>query len=107
MLFIQMGLEVSELHLSQDSLFKVEWIDGEEFKDPLKAIGQDYCRRINMFINNSSRKAIWIQTKDSTHFTFTDFPDILKSYKIFKKVSGSREAAKRIRDYVTEFIILL
>jgi len=98
------GLNISELHLSQDSMFQNTWIDEEDSKDPLKAIGQDYCKRINTFINNSSNKNIWIQIKASTHFTFTDFPNILKSYKIFKKVAGTRAAAKRIRDYIIEYI---
>jgi hypothetical protein len=102
---IKMGLDISELHLSQDSMFEAQWINEEDFTDPLKSIGQDYCKRINTFIRNSSAKTIWIQIKDSTHFTFTDFPNLLKPYKIFKKMAGSRESAKRIRDYVTEFII--
>jgi hypothetical protein len=101
---VKNGLKISELHLSQDSMFKDSWITEEDSKEPLKAIGQDYCKRINAFINNSSNRNIWIQIKDSTHFTFTDFPNIMKSYKIFKKIAGTREAAKRIRDYVIEYI---
>jgi hypothetical protein len=102
---IKLGLDISQLHLSQDSLFEVQWIDEEEFKEPLKAIGQDYCKRINTFISNSKNKKNWIQIKDSTHFTFTDFPNLLKPLKIFRKIAGDRLAAKRIRAYALEFIL--
>ena len=103
---ISIGLNVSQLHLSQDSLFNIEWIDEEDdATSPLKAIGQDYCKKINTLIKNSTNKCIWIQVKDTTHFSFTDFPNLLKSYRIFKKISGSRKSADRIRSYVTEFIL--
>jgi len=103
---INMGLNINQLHLSQDSLFDIKWIDKEDDgKDQLKSIGHDYCKRINTLINNSTNKCTWIQIKDTTHFSFTDFPNLLKSYKIFNKIVGSRESAKRIRRYVTEFIL--
>lgn len=103
---IQVGLNISQLHLSQDSLFQVEWIDEEASKEPLKSIGQDYCKRINTLINHSKGKRMWIQIQDTTHFTFTDFPNLLKSNKIFKQITGNRDSAKRIRAYVKEFILL-
>lgn len=102
---IQAGLNVKQLHLSQDHLFKKEWIHEDNFKDPLKAIGQDYCKKIDTLIKNSTNKSIWIQVKDSSHFTFTDFPNLLKSYKVFKRLVGDRESALRIRNYVINFIL--
>lgn len=102
---INLGLNISQLHLSQDSLFNIKWIEEEDSKEPLKVIGQDYCKRINTLIKNSTNKCIWIQIKDSTHFSFTDFPNLLKPYKIFNKIAGSREAAERIRCYVIEYIM--
>jgi hypothetical protein len=101
---IQTGLDIPQLHLSQDRLFKEEWIDAEDLKDPLAAIGQDYCRKINKLIANSSDKRLWLQIGGSTHFTFTDFPNLLKPYKVFKKLAGSVEAAQRIRNYAVGFI---
>jgi len=90
---IQNGLQIDQLHLSQDRLFKKEWIDADTFKDPLQAIG------------HSTKRSIWIQITDSSHFTFTDFPDLLKPYKIFRNVVGGRESAARIRKYVIRFIL--
>ncbi len=102
---INTGLDISQLHLSQDSLFNIKWIDEEnDTNDSLKAIGQDYCKRINTLISHSTNKCIWIQINDTTHFSFTDFPNLLKPYKIFKKIAGNSESAERIRKYVTEFI---
>ena len=102
---INRGLNISQLHLSQDNLFNIKWIDEEDAKEPLKAIGQDYCKRINTLINHSTNKCIWIQIKNSTHFSFTDFPNLLKPYKIFKKIAGSRESAERIRGYVQSSLV--
>ena len=102
---IQTGINIMQLHLSQNQLFKKEWIDEEAFKDPLKAIGQDYCKKINTLIGHSTNKSIWIQIKDSSHFTFTDFPDLLKPYRIMRRLAGDRESAARIRKYVMNFIL--
>lgn len=102
---INKGLDIGQLHLSQDQLFKTEWISEENAKEPLKAIGQDYCKRIKNLIKHSTNKSIWIQVKNSTHFTFTDFPNLMKPYKIFRKIAGSREAAERIRKYVLVYIL--
>ena len=102
---INTGLDIWQLHLSQDGLFKTEWIGEDNAKEPLKAIGQDYYKRINNLINHSTKKSLWIQVKNSTHFTFTDFPNLMKPYKIFRKIAGSREAAERIRKYVLAFIL--
>lgn len=102
---IQAGINVKQLHLSQDNLFKKEWIHEDNFKDPLKAIGQDYCKKIDTLIKNSLNKSIWIQVRDSSHFTFTDFPNLLKPYKIFKTIVGDRASALRIRNYVINFIL--
>ena len=102
---VQTGLNVRQLHLSQDYLFKKEWIDAENFTDSRMAIGQDYCKKIDLLIKNSKNKSTWIQVKDSSHFTFTDFPDLLNPYKIFKSFVGVRESADRIRNYVLNFIL--
>lgn len=102
---ITKGLNISQLHLSQDSLFDIKWLDEPPATEPLKAIGQDYCKRINTLIENSTNKSIWIQIKDSTHFSFTDFPNLLKPYKLFKKLAGSRSSSARIRKYVIEFVL--
>jgi hypothetical protein len=102
---ITTGLNISQLHLSQDSLFQVDWIDEEASTEPLKSIGQDYCKRINTLINQSKGKSTWIQIQDTTHFSFTDFSDLLKQNKLFKQITGNRESAKRIRSYVNEFIL--
>lgn len=100
----QTGIDISQLHLSQDRLFKKEWIDEEDSSDPLKAIGQDYCKKINALLSHSTNKSVWIQIKDSSHFTFTDFPNLLQPYKFFRELAGSIEAAERIRKYVLAFI---
>jgi hypothetical protein len=102
---IRTGLNIRQLHLSQDHLFKKEWIGEENFTDPIKAIGQDYCKKIDKLIDNSTNKRIWIQIKDSSHFTFTDFPDLLRPYKIFRSFAGARESAARIRKYAMNFIL--
>ena len=102
---VQTGLNVRQLHLSQDYLFKKEWIEAENFTDSRKAIGQDYCKKIDMLIKNSKNRSTWIQVKDSSHFTFTDFPDLLKPYKIFRSFVGARESADRIRSYILNFIL--
>jgi predicted esterase len=103
---ISIGLNISQLHLSQDSLFDIKWIDEEkDTNDALESIGRDYCKRINTLISHSTNKCTWIQIKDTTHFSFTDFPNLLKPYKIFKNIAGSRKSSERIRRYVTEFIL--
>jgi hypothetical protein len=102
---IQTGINIKQLHLSQDHLFKKEWIDEEDFHEPLKAIGQDYCKKINTLLSHSTNESLWIQIKDSSHFTFTDFPNLLRPYKIFRSFAGDRETAARIRKYVLEFIL--
>lgn len=103
---VNKGLNISQLHLSQDSLFNIKWIDEEDdITNPVKSIGQDYCKKINTLINNFTNKCIWIQIKDSTHFSFTDFPDLLKPYKVLKKIVGSHESAERIRRYVIKFVL--
>ena len=102
---IQAGLNIRQLHLSQDHLFKKEWIDAERFSDPVEAIGQDYCKKIDTLIRNSGNKSTWIQVKDSSHFTFTDFPNLLNPYKVFRGFVGVRESADRIRNYVLNFIL--
>jgi hypothetical protein len=102
---IKTGITIKQLHLSQYQLFKKEWLEEETFQEPLKAIGQDYCKKINTFLSHSTNDSLWIQIKDSTHFTFTDFPNLLKPYKIFKKFAGDRETATRIRKYVLKFIL--
>lgn len=102
---IQSGLNIRQLHLSQDHLFKKEWIAEENFTDSINAIGQDYCKKIDNLIRNSENRRIWIQIKDSSHFTFTDFPDLLRPYKMFRGFVGNRESAARIRKYVMNFIL--
>jgi len=102
---IQNGINIRQLHLSQDHLFKKEWIDEEMSTDSLKAIGQDYCKKIDQLISNSTNRRTWIQIKDSSHFTFTDFPDLLRPYKMFRGFVGERESAARIRNYVVNFIL--
>ena len=102
---IRTGINIKQLHLSQNQLFKKEWLYEDDFKEPLKAIGQDYCKKINALLSHSSSESIWIQIKDSSHFTFTDFPNILKPYQIYRKFAGDRETAARIRQYVLNFIL--
>ena len=102
---IRSGINVSQLHLSQDRLFKPEWLDEEESGDMAKAIGQDYCKKIGMLLSHSKQEKIWIQIKDSSHFTFTDFPNLLKHYKVFSKLAGDLDAAGRIRKYTLTFIL--
>jgi hypothetical protein len=102
---INAGINTRQLHLSQDRLFKKAWIDEETFTDPTKAIGQDYCKNINSLICHSTDESIWIQIKKSSHFTFTDFPNLLKPYKILRKFSGNRATADRIRKYILKFIL--
>ena len=102
---IQSGLNIRQLHLSQDHLFKKEWIDEENFTDSIKAIGQDYCKKIDKLISNSTNKRRWIQIKDSSHFTFTDLPDLLRPYKMFRGFVGDRQSAARIRKYVMNYIL--
>jgi len=102
---VQSGLTIRQLHLSQDHLFEKEWIDEENFTDSIKAIGQDYCKKIDKLISNSANKRTWIQINNSSHFTFTDFPDLLRPYKIFRSFVGDRESAARIRKYIINFIL--
>lgn len=101
---LQSGLTIKQLHLSQDQLFKKEWLNEATFIDPIKAIGQDYCKKIDRLLSHSSNTITWLQIKNASHFTFTDFPDLLKPYKLFKGYAGDRESAARIRNYVMHFI---
>lgn len=102
---IRTGINIKQLHLSQDRLFKKEWINEENFKDPMKAIGQDYCKKINTLLRHSTHESIWIQIKDSSHFTFTDFPNLLRPYKIFRRLAGDSGTAARIRQYALKFML--
>ena len=86
---IEVGASVPQLHLSQD---------GAEL------VGDGYAQRIEKFRSKSRVKNCWIQIGSATHYTFTDFPNLLQPYFLLQKMVGSQKSAERIRTYVCEFI---
>lgn len=58
-----------------------------------------------MLIRHSTNTSMWIQINDASHFTFTDFPNLLKPYGMFKRFAGDRQTAERIRRYVLNFLM--
>lgn len=100
---ISQGLNVEQLHLSQEQNFSEEWLFNE-VEDAHAQIGKDYGRRIDTMIKASDAKCSWLKIGGSNHLTFTDLPDLLKYNKWMSRHVGDKEAAGRIRNYVTDFI---
>lgn len=102
---INQGLTIPQLHFSWYSLFDAKDKEKTTAVSTDQRIAMDYRERIKSLIKNSAGNIIWIYLKDAAYFTFTDFPYFLNSSSIFKTLVGSKDTAKRIRDYVVEFIL--
>ncbi|MGN7761939.1 hypothetical protein [Paenibacillus sp. 22594] len=98
------GATFPQLHLSQSQQFDASWLKEEETGSLAHELGKDYGMRIHKLLEASGSEYRWIQIAESTHFTFTDFPYLLKPYKFVSKIAGSRAASDRIRNYVLSFI---
>lgn len=101
---LELGLAVPQLHLSQSQQFDASWLKESNMNSPGQALGKDYGMRIQALLENSDSEYRWIQIAAATHFTFTDFPFILKPYKWVRKLAGSRAASNRIKSYVLAFV---
>jgi len=98
------GFAVPQLHLSQSQQFDISWLKDDRKASPSQELGKDYGMRIQALLKASGAEYRWIQVTDATHFTFTDFPYVLKPYKFIRKLAGSRDASDRIRAYVMAFV---
>lgn len=104
------GVSIPQLHLSQSQGFVDQWHEASKLDDKLteqatvRDIGVDYAKRIYDVTQRSQSPTKWIKIKGATHFTFTDFPFLLRVTKLAGKVAGSRATADRIRQYVHTFI---
>ncbi len=97
-------LTCKQVHLSQDLNFDIDWLKSKDL-DETQTIGVDYGLRINDIISKSKEESYWIQIKDSSHYTFTDIPDLLVKESIMNNYSGSKDSAQRIRQYILDYIL--